>query len=75
MTINLYQLTPKQLEVLSFMAQGMNNAQIADNMFISVKTVHRHIRDIFSKLEEYIGGCHRRVKAVLYYLEIQEVNK
>ena len=43
-------LTPRQLEVLRLVARGMTNAQIADELFLSRRTVHAHLRDIFRKL-------------------------
>lgn len=62
-------LTPRELEVLSSMAQGRSNEAIAGELFISVRVVEKHISSIFAKLrltEE--AEVHRRVKAVLIYL-------
>ena len=62
-------LTPRELEVLSSMAQGHSNDAIAGELFISVRVVEKHISSIFAKLgltEE--PDVHRRVKAVLIYL-------
>ena len=65
----LRRLTPRELEVLSSMAQGRSNDAIAAELFISVRVVEKHISAIFAKLgltEE--ADVHRRVKAVLIYL-------
>jgi DNA-binding NarL/FixJ family response regulator len=62
-------LSPREVDVLSAMAQGRSNDAIAAALFISVRVVEKHISAIFAKLgltEE--GDVHRRVKAVLIYL-------
>ncbi len=64
-------LTPREGEVLSEIAQGKNNAAIAEALVISEKAVAKHINSIFSKLD--LGGetdIHRRVKAVLLWLSV-----
>ncbi len=63
------QLTPRERDVLSCMAEGRNNEAIAARLGLSIRMVEKHINAIFSKLglsEE--GDVHRRVKAVLIYL-------
>jgi DNA-binding NarL/FixJ family response regulator len=65
----LRQLTPRETEILSEMAQGKNNAAIAETLVLSERAVEKHINSIFSKLalgEE--PDVHRRVKAVLLFL-------
>ena len=62
-------LTPRETEVLAAIAEGLNNAAIADRLVLSDKAVGKHINNIFSKLD--LGGSddvHRRVKAVLLWL-------
>jgi DNA-binding NarL/FixJ family response regulator len=62
-------LTPRELEVLSEIAQGKNNAAVASSLVLSERAVEKHINSLFSKLglsEE--PTVHRRVKAVLLYL-------
>jgi len=44
-------LTPRELEVLAFLAQGMTNKELADALYISTNTVKRHLKAIFSKLD------------------------
>jgi DNA-binding NarL/FixJ family response regulator len=65
----LARLTPREREVLEQMAQGRNNAGIAQALFLSERAVEKHINSLFSKLgltEE--PDVHRRVKAVLLFL-------
>jgi DNA-binding NarL/FixJ family response regulator len=43
-------LTPRELEVLTLIAEGLSNKEIAQELVISEKTVKNHINNIFSKL-------------------------
>ena len=63
-------LSPRELEVLSLMAEGASNAGIAERIFVSEGTIEKHVRSILFKLElpESVTD-HRRVLAVLRYLE------
>jgi DNA-binding NarL/FixJ family response regulator len=54
-------LTARELEVLTLMADGHNNAQIAATLFVSENTVKTHVSKIFDKL-----GCRDRAAAVLH---------
>lgn len=47
---NINKLTPRELEVLRFLATGKTNKNIAANLFISERTVDRHVSNILSKL-------------------------
>lgn len=63
------QLTPREREVLGCIAEGLNNAAVAEELVISDRAVARHINSIFAKLA--LGedeDAHRRVKAVLMWL-------
>lgn len=65
----LQRLTPRELEVLAEMAKGLNNAGIAEALFISQRAVEKHINALFSKLDlSAEEATHRRVRAVLFYL-------
>lgn len=44
-------LTPRQSEVALLMAEGHTDAEIADRLFISVNTVHRHVAQVLKKLD------------------------
>jgi len=56
-----HQLTQREKEVLRLLAMGMNNPQIAGELFISVNTVTRHISNIFVKT-----STSNRVQAAVY---------
>ncbi len=68
----LAELTEREREVLSLMAEGRSNQAIADRLFVTPKTVEAHIASIFSKLELLPApDDHRRVLAVLAYLGME----
>ena len=54
-------LTDRELEVLRLVARGMNNREIAKDLYISENTVKNHVRNILEKLQ-----LHSRVEAVMY---------
>lgn len=58
------ELTPREQEVLTFIAEGNSNREIADALVISVKTVDRHRENIMRKLQ-----LHNRVELVKYAIE------
>jgi len=43
-------LTPRDLDVLTLVAQGLSNPDIAQRLFLSEHTVHRHLANILRKL-------------------------
>ena len=43
-------LTPKEIEILDSICNGMSNSEVADSMFISLHTVKAHIYNIYRKL-------------------------
>lgn len=55
------QLTEREMEILLQMAQGKTNQQIADELFIALKTVKVHVSNILGKLE-----VNDRTQAVIY---------
>lgn len=62
-------LTPREREVLSLMAEGRSNRGICDKLVLSPKTVESHVNNIFTKLRlAQAPDDHRRVLAVLAYL-------
>lgn len=44
-------LTPREVEILQFLARGMSNRDIAEALFISERTVQAHLTNIFSKMQ------------------------
>ncbi|MDT0331870.1 response regulator transcription factor [Nocardiopsis lambiniae] len=68
----LGQLTPREREVLSEMAEGRSNSAIAGRLYITEKAVSKHINNIFTKLDlPPSSDDSRRVLAVLAYLDGQ----
>jgi DNA-binding NarL/FixJ family response regulator len=66
----LERLSPRESDVLALMAQGLGNTAIADRLFVTEGAVHKHIRNIFAKLDLAPSDtADRRVTAVLRYLE------
>ncbi|GAA0562330.1 response regulator transcription factor [Paractinoplanes ferrugineus] len=66
----LGEMSPREMEVLALMAEGLGNTAIAERLFVTDGAVHKHIRSIFAKMrlspDEQVD---RRVVAVLRYLE------
>jgi DNA-binding NarL/FixJ family response regulator len=63
-------LTPREHDVLSLMAEGRSNGAIAGTLVISERAVEKHVANIFAKLGLAPSDAdHRRVLAVLRYLE------
>jgi NarL family two-component system response regulator LiaR len=55
------ELTDRELEVLKLLAEGKTNQDIADELFIALKTVKTHVSNILSKLQ-----VQDRTQAVIY---------
>jgi DNA-binding NarL/FixJ family response regulator len=69
----LDELTPRELETLHEMAQGRNNAAIAEALVVTERSVEKYVHAIFAKLGlAWEDNVHRRVKAVLLYLAEQQ---
>jgi len=65
----LAELTDREREVLSTVAEGLSNKGIAQRLFITERTVEAHVKQIFLKLGLAADPeSHRRVLAVLAYL-------
>ncbi|HWY43069.1 MAG TPA: response regulator transcription factor [Candidatus Sulfotelmatobacter sp.] len=52
-------ITPRELEILELITQGMSNREIAEKLFVSENTVKTHSSRVFNKL-----GAKRRTQAV-----------
>ena len=63
------QLTDREMEILLQMAQGKTNQQIADELFIALKTVKVHVSNILGKLE-----VNDRTQAVIYAFQHNLIN-
>ena len=65
----LNDLTPRERDVLREMAEGRNNAAIAEALFLTERSVEKVIHSIFLKLGlTWEAAVHKRVKAVILYL-------
>ena len=65
----LAELTRREREVLSLVAEGLSNGAIAARLFVTPRTVEAHVKQIFLKLRLAANPeSHRRVLAVLAYL-------
>lgn len=63
-------LTAREREILQLMAEGKANQVIADELYISLKTVKTHVSNILTKLDVY-----DRTQAVVYAFQHNLVNK
>jgi DNA-binding CsgD family transcriptional regulator len=59
-------LTPRELEILGFIAEGLSNKEIAERAFVSENTVKTHSSRVFEKL-----GARRRTQAVQLAKELR----
>lgn len=67
----LDRLTERERDVLAEMAAGGSNAAIGEALFISSRSVEKHINSIFTKLDlPRTDDTHRRVRAVLLFLGV-----
>lgn len=57
-------LTPRELDVLALMAEGLDNVEIGARLFVSKVTVQNYTSSIYSKL-----GVTTRAKAILYAIQ------
>lgn len=55
------ELTTREMEILLLMAEGKSNQEIADDLFIALKTVKTHVSNVLSKLQ-----VQDRTQAVIY---------
>jgi DNA-binding NarL/FixJ family response regulator len=65
----LDELTPREREVLSLMAEGYSNSAVAARLVVTERAVEKHVTNIFDKLDLIVGpDADRRVLAVLRFL-------
>ena len=55
-------LTPRELEVLSLVAEGLSNHEVVEALCITLSTVETHLHHIYEKL-----GVKSRMQAVMWY--------
>jgi two-component system, NarL family, nitrate/nitrite response regulator NarL len=58
---SLQGLSPRENEILSLIGQGYKNREIAERLFISIETVHWHVRGLYAKI-----GVKDRLSAAVY---------
>ena len=69
----LGELTEREREVLSLVAEGLSNKAIAARLFVTERTVEAHVKQVFRKLHlDANPDSHRRVLAVLAFLRAAE---
>ena len=64
--VSTHGLSPRELEVLRLIAAGKSNRQIADALFLSPRTIERHIANIYLKIE-----VHSKAEATAFALRNQ----
>ena len=57
-------LTARELEVLALVAEGRTDAEVAEQLVVSLRTVHAHLRSVYRKLD-----VHTRSAATRYAIE------
>ena len=62
-------LTPREIEVFELLIQNKSSKQIADELFISEKTVRNHISNVMQKL-----SCKGRAMAVIELIRLGELS-
>ena len=60
-------LSPRQREVLSLIALGLSNREIAGRLFLTVHAVNYHVSSIYHKL-----GVANRTEAAVLYLKVKD---
>jgi DNA-binding CsgD family transcriptional regulator/uncharacterized protein HemY len=64
---NEYEFTGRELEVLKLIAGGLNNEEMSEKLFLSVRTVEKHITNIYSKMG--VSGKSARAYAASYAIK------
>ena len=64
---NKYEFTGRELEILRLISEGKNNEEIAEKLFLSVRTVEKHLTNIYSKLG--VSGKSARAFAASYAIK------
>jgi DNA-binding NarL/FixJ family response regulator len=64
---SMAELSPREQEILTLIGQGSKNREIAERLFISIETVHWHVRGLYAKI-----GVKDRLSAAVYAAERAE---
>ena len=62
-------ITPRELEIMLLCAAGLNNNRIADKLVLSVKTVEKHINNLYLKM-----GAHSKLHLVLLAIKLNMIS-
>jgi two-component system response regulator DegU len=62
--INSAKLTPREVDVLRLLAQGLDNQNIASRLFLTTRTIQNHVSNIYSKLD-----VSNRTEAALFAIQ------
>ena len=62
-------LTERELQVLYYVAEGLNNREIAERMYLSVHTIKAHLESIYLKL-----SVHNKIQALVYAIKNNLIN-
>ena len=68
MAADLSELSEREREVLELVAAGMSNEQIAERLFLSTRTVERHLSNVYAKLR--LSGKSARAAAAARFSRI-----
>jgi DNA-binding NarL/FixJ family response regulator len=63
--VELGELSNRELDVLALVAEGLNNQEIAGRLYLSVRTVERHLTNIYAKLR--VSGKSARAAAAVRF--------
>lgn len=58
-TLEDFSLTHREIEVLELLSKGLKYSAIADNLFLSISTIRKHIENIYNKLQ-----VHNKLEAI-----------
>ena len=62
-------LTERELQVMYYVAEGLNNYEVAERMYLSVHTIKAHLESIYSKL-----SVHNKIQALVYAIKNNLIN-